>query len=391
MGSMSYRGKDRDGREVWQLQVSLGYDADTQTYPKITEQFHGPKTNARRRLHDLERDQDDGKLSTSSSQSLGEYLELWLKGLGARNLAAHTRQEHRSTTRRYLIPRLGHLRLRALRAEHIDAMLAKLSEEQLSPGTLLKVKTVLSSALTQARKRGYIASNPAHDAITPTLRRAAMATLTAQETDEFLAAMTGDRFYHCLFLVAVTTGMRRGELCALRETDVDLAGGSLSVQRGADFGDEGVVMSDPKSPSARRTIRLHDRTVQALATHSLLLDDYRRRFQERWEENGLIFPSVRLWAYRGRELPPGRALLPHSITQRWDKARKDGLVPQGMRFHDLRHTHATQLLRAGVNVKVVSERLGHANVSITLNTYAHVLPDMQQSAVDALDWLNVPR
>jgi hypothetical protein len=130
---MSCRGKDRDERGVWQLRVSLGYDADTQTYPKVTEQFHGPTTNARSRLHDLERDQDDGELSTSSSQSLGEHLELWLKDLGARDLAAHTRQEYRSTTRRYLIPRLGHLRLRALSAEHIDAMLAKLSEEQLCP------------------------------------------------------------------------------------------------------------------------------------------------------------------------------------------------------------------------------------------------------------------
>ncbi len=388
MGSMSYRGKDRDGREVWELQLSLGYEPDTQSYAKYTERIHGPKTSARRRLRDLERDQDDGKLKAASSQTLGEYLTLWLEGLDARNLARHTCQEYRATAKRYLIPRLGYLRLRAVSAEDIDAMLAKLARDGLSPATLLKVKTVLSSALTQARKRGYIATNPAHDAITPKLRRADMVTLSEQATDELLSALSGDPFYQCLFLVAVTTGMRRGELCALRESDVDLAEATLSVQRGADVGAEGVVMSDPKSPSARRTIRLHERTVQALATHSLLLDDYRRRFKDRWQENALVFPSVRHWVHKGRELPPGRLLLPHSITQRWDQVRKDGLVPEKMRFHDLRHTHATQLLRAGVNVKVVSERLGHANVSITLNTYAHVLPDMQQSAVDALDWLS---
>ena len=257
MGSMSYRGKDRDGREVWELQLSLGYDPDTAPTPSTPS---GPAAPRQVRA---------GACGTSSATRTTASSR---RPLDARNLARHTCQEYRATAKRYLIPRLGHLRLRAASAEDIDAMLAKLARDGLSPATLLKVKTVLSSALTQARKRGYIATNPAHDSITPKPRRADMVTLSEQATDELLSALSGDPFYQCLFLVAVTTGMRRGELCALRESDVDLDEATVSVQRGADFGDEGVAMSDPKSPSARRTTRLHERTVQALATHSLLLD-----------------------------------------------------------------------------------------------------------------------
>lgn len=376
MGSMTFRGKDRKGLDVWQLQVSLGYDAGTRTYPKHTEQFHGPKTNARRRLHDLEDDFENGALAKAPVQTVGDYLELWLEGLPGRNLSQQTVDSYRNFTRAILIPSLGKIRLRGLRAEHIDAMLAHERERGLKPATLRKIKTVLSSALSQARRRGYISVNPVRDAVSPAIRNEPMVTLTEDQTDELLAALTGDPFYHCLFLVAATTGMRRSELARLRETDVDLVEGVLSVQRS-------------KTDSGRRLIRLHARTVQALAQHSLFVDEKRRKHREIWEENGLVFPSVRHWVYRGREMPPGRQLQPHSITQRWEQCRNAGLVPREMRFHDLRHTHATQLLRAGVNVKVVSERLGHANVSITLNTYAHVLPDMQQSAVDAMGWLNV--
>lgn len=376
MGSMTPRGMDRQGNEVWELAVSLGFDPKTGTYPRHTERFHGPKKNARKHLHTLEDKYEGGQLMKAPVQTVGEFLELWLEGLPARNLSEHTVAAYRSYTRATIIPEIGRVRLTALRAEHIDAMLAHQRERGLKPGSLRKIKNTLSSALTDARRRGYISVNPARDAVSPAIRQEPMVTLTEDQTDEFLATIAGDPFYHSFFLMAVTTGMRREELCRLRDTDVDLVEGVLTVQKS-------------KTDKGRRLIRLHARTVQALAQHSLFVDERRRRHRGRWEEHGLVFPAVRLWTYRGKVLAPGRPLQPHSVTQRWEQCRKEKLVPEDMRFHDLRHTHATQLLRAGVNVKVVSERLGHANVSITLNTYAHVLPDMQQSAVDAMGWLNV--
>lgn len=389
MGSVSHCGKDRRGLEVWELRVSLGYDPATGKYPRLTERFHGPKVNATRRLHDLEREHEDGQLRRAPVRTVGEYLELWLKGLPARKPSAHGLQTYRSLTRRHLIPRLGHIRLRALDRQDVKTLFAELAEQGLAAGSIVKIKTVLSSALTEAEDLGYVAGNVARRAPGPRVRRKPMVTLTEDASDQLLATIE-DLAWHALVLTALTTGMRRGELVALRWSDVDLGGAVISVQQGADHGDEGLVMSDAKTDQARRSIRLHPRTVQCLATHALFLDALRRKYGNLWEEHDLVFPATMLWRYSGKELRPGRALLPHSVTQRWASMRATGIVPGAMRFHDLRHTHATQLLRAGVNVKVVSERLGHGDVSVTLGTYAHVLPDMQQSAVEALAWL-IPR
>src|SRR5450756_34143 len=141
MGSVSHCGKDRQGLEVWELRVSLGYDPATGKYPRLTERFHGPKTNAARRLHDLEREHEDGQLRRAPVRTLGEYLELWLKGLPATGMSAHGRQTYRSHTRKYLIPRLGHISLRKLNRKHVNGMFADLIEEgSLEPASVVKVK-----------------------------------------------------------------------------------------------------------------------------------------------------------------------------------------------------------------------------------------------------------
>lgn len=386
MGSMIHRGVDRGGLDVWELRISLTYDAKTGTYPRHTERFHGPAVNAKRRLRDLEIEQEDGQLRRAPVRTLGEYLEQWLLGLPATGMSAHGQQSYRSQTRKYLIPRLGHIRLRSLSREDVKRLFAELMSEGLAPGTVVKVKTVLSSALTEAEDAGYVPRNVARSAPGPEVRRKPMVTLTEDASDQLLAAIA-DPAWQALVLTALTTGMRRGELVALRWSDIDLAGALISVQQGADHGDEGLVMSDAKTDQARRAIRLHPRTVQCLATHALHLDTLRRKYGNVWDEHDCVFPATTLWRYRGREQRPGRILLPHSVTQHWASMREASLVPKAMRFHDLRHTHATQLLRAGVNVKVVSERLGHRDVKTTLDTYAHVLPDMQESAVTALSWL----
>ena len=389
MGSMSRRGKDRRDLDVWELRIPLGYDGKTGKYPRYTERFHGPEINAKRRLRDLEIEHEDGHLHRAPVLTMGEYLKLWLKGLPATGMSAHGRQTYKAEANKYLVKRLGHIRLRALKKEDVKDLFADLVREGLEPATVVKVKTVLSSALTEAEDLGYVAHNVARKAKGPRVKRKPMVTLTEDDSDQLLASIA-DVAWQALVLTALTTGMRRGELTALRWSDVDLVGAVISVQQGADHGDEGLVMSDAKTDQARRTIRLHPRTVQCLASHALFLDARRRKYKDLWDEHDYVFPALTLWRYRGKEMRPGRALLPHSVTQRWASMRATGIVPRTMRFHDLRHTHATQLLRAGVNVKVVSERLGHGDVSVTLNVYSHVLPDMQESAVTAMEWL-VPR
>src|SRR5450759_617395 len=216
MGSMVNRGKDRRGLDVWDLRVSLGYDPKTRKYPRYTGRFPGPRTNAARRLRDLELEHEDGQLHRAPVRTLGEYLEQWLKGLPATGMSAHGRQTYRSHTYKYLIPRLGHISLRKLNREHVKGMFADLIEESvLEPASVVKVKTVLSSALTEAEDAGYVVSNVARRAPGPRVRRKPMVTLTEDASDQLLATID-DVPWQALVLTALTTGMRRGELTALR-------------------------------------------------------------------------------------------------------------------------------------------------------------------------------
>ena len=387
MGSIIYRGKDRRGLDVWQLQISLPFDPETGTYPKYTERFHGPETNAKRRMRDLELEHEDGLVRREQARTLGDYLEQWLEMLPAKDVAARTRLEYKRQVKKYVIPLLGHKKLRTLTEDDVTGMLATLVKRGLKPESVLKVKTALGSALTDAVRAHHIPRNVTHGATSPKVRRRRFVVLSPDESEQLLAAIAADTYWHALVLTALTTGMRRGELLALRRTDVDLLGATISVVEGLDEGEELEVSDTKEGEVSQRLVRLHPRTVQCLAEYDLWLDERRRKYGSRWDDHDLVFPATKMWRYRGVEYRPGRYLMPHSVTQRWDKTRKTDIVPARMVFHDLRHTHATQLLRAGVNVKVVSERLGHADVSTTLDRYAHVLPDMQESAVTALEWL----
>jgi integrase len=390
MGSMTFRGKDRRGLEVWELRISLGYDVASGGYPRFTERFHGPAVNARRRLHELEDGHDDGQVRRATVCTLGEWFEIWLGVLPMHVRSRRTVQEYTRHTRKTLIPKLGRIRPRKLTVDDVDTLLADQRERGLQPESVAKIKTVLSSALTAAQRRGIVSINVARLSGAVSIPRRRITAIDEAATDNLLAALQQDElWWYTICGVAVTTGMRRGELTSVQLTDVDLAGSMINVQAGADEDDEGVTLSDPKSRAGTRTIRLHERTVQMLAVWELALDTYRRKYGDLWEENNLVFPALNRDVRKGVALRPGRPMLPHSVTRRWTRTRATGVVPAAMRFYDLRHTHATHLLHAGVNVKVVAERLGHESEATTLERYAFALPDMQAAAVDALGWLNL--
>jgi integrase len=197
-----------------------------------------------------------------------------------------------------------------------------------------------------------------------------MMTLSVLEMQRFLEVVRDDRFY-ALYIMALSTGMREGELLGLRWQDVDLARRTVQVRMNvAEIAKKKFALSEVKTIYSRRVVRLTQAAVDALGEHW-----QKQQLQPTAINMGLVFPSE-----------TGGIMIPHNITKR---SFKRYLVKAGLsrdiRFHDLRHTAATLLLASGVNVKVVSEMLGHSNVAITLRIYAHVLPDMQQSAVQAMD------
>lgn len=231
----------------------------------------------------------------------------------------------------------------------------------LAPKTVRNAHGTIRKALDDAVKRRYVVRNVASDAQPPRLEHTEMVTWTPEQVQTFLAHVDGDRLYAMWFLY-VTTGMRRGEVLGLRWSDVDLDRGRLSIVRQLTVVDGDPIVSEPKTKRGVRTISLDDRTAGVLADHR------RRQIEERlaagpvWEDTGLVFT----WE-------DGTLIHPHNPT-RWLRETTVELgLPNLGGPHGLRHTYATVALTSGVPVKVVSERLGHANISITLDTYAHVM------------------
>ncbi|MEZ5376270.1 MAG: tyrosine-type recombinase/integrase [Acidimicrobiales bacterium] len=274
----------------------------------------------------------------------------------------------------YITPAVGHLRLRSLRTEHLDRLYTDLlatggsRRQGLAAKTVYDVHVICRAALNQAVDARLIATNPAHGARAPKprgRRRHSPDCWTAHQLATFLDA-TGHLRLHPAFVVAATTGMRRGELAGLRWSDWNDATHTLSIARTRKSIGGRSVETPVKTRSSRRSIDLD------LATEATLA---RWRRQQKADGHPVeledpIFTN-----------PTGRPLHPETISQLFARQVTRLAVP-AIRFHDLRHTHATLLIAAGVPVKVVSERLGHANPGFTMATYQHVLPGMGADAAN---------
>jgi integrase len=204
-----------------------------------------------------------------------------------------------------------------------------------------------------------------------------MRVLDDKQVRTLLLTARGSR-YEALFRMAVTTGMRESELLGLRWSDMDWDGKRVSVQRQLQLIDGKYVFTNPKSAAGRRVIALGEGMINALRHHQTVLADERRAVGDHWVENDLVFPST-----RGT---PGDK---HNLLKAFKRLLEAAGLPD-IRFHDLRHTAATLLLQQGVNPKVVQERLGHADISMTLSVYSHVLPSMQEEAAEKVDELLTP-
>lgn len=246
-----------------------------------------------------------------------------------------------------------------------------------SARTVLLIHAVLRRALNQALKLGVIGRNPALAVIRPKLKHIEMKVLTDSQVRTLLSAATGDRF-EVLYWLAVATGLRQGELLGLKWADVDWVNRRLRIQRQVQRIRGGLVFSEPKTAAGRRVIALGAATIQALKKQQFFQVGRIHDIGSLWQDYDLIFPSS-----IGTPLDPSN--LYHSFKQLLKKA---GLP--NIRFHDLRHTAATLMLQQGTHPKIVQERLGHSDISMTLNTYSHVLPVMQDEVAEKLDELLTP-
>jgi integrase len=351
------------------------------TYSVVLDLGRGPDGRRVRKWHsgyrtkkDAQRAQDEllaalgrGVYVAPSKRATGAFLrEDWLPGLRSQ-VRPSTWAEHRSKVEVHLVPAIGQVPLQQLTPGHLNALYADLLERGLSARTVLHVHATIRRALADATRWGLVPRDVALLASPPRPRRSELQVWTAADLRSFLAHVEGDRLY-ALWLLAASTGMRRGELLGVQWPDVDLARARVAVRRSLVTVGHQVVVSEPKTAKGRRSVALDPASVAALKAWRKRQMAERLAWGPAWTDAGLVFT---------RE--DGRPLHPREVTRAFTRHVLAAGVPI-IRLHDLRHTHATLALTAGVHPKVVQERLGHANIAITLDTYSHAVPALEEQA-----------
>lgn len=325
----------------------------------------------------------DGRNDEIRSLTFGAYLAgNWLPAKRL-ELATSTHRGYVNKTQRHILPALGRKRLRRLRPKDLeqlyDSMLHPADNTQaLAPKTVYEVHLIIRGALDHAVRRGLVNRNVALAASAPKLRaipRVEQKAWTAPELQTFLRAAAGHRLFPALW-VAAMTGVRRSELLGLRWTDLDAGRAHLSVNRGLVAVGYELHESRCKTDHSRRCIDLDNTTLSVLA-------GWRALQSAEYAAVGVEDPG---WMFT---TAAGKPVHPHAISQTFGRIVRRADVPV-IRLHDLRHTHGTLLIAAGVPAKVVSERLGHAWFAFTVETYQHVLPGMQTDAARIIEALIAP-
>lgn len=314
-----------------------------------------------------------GMLATGPQQLLKVYLEQWLEQVYKPSVKPNSYKHYSAVIRTHLIPSFGHIPVQKLTAAKVQAFYTQKLNEGAKPRTVIAIHAVLHRALEDAVKWGLVPRNVTKLVSLPHAERYEAQTLTVEQASRLLETARGSRI-EALLLVAITTGMRRGELLALHWDDVDLEKGVLYVRRTmSKIVGYGYKESEPKTRTGRRKVVLPGVAMEALKEHRLRQDQARLEAGEKWHERGIVFSNK-----YGGFFDPDRLLLI------FDKVLREAGLPH-MRFHDLRHSAATILLMSGVHPKVVQERLGHSTIAMTLDVYSHVLPSIQQEAADKMD------
>jgi len=369
-GSVYRRG------DAWVVKVELPRRADGRRKPMYeTVRTRKEAERVRAKLvHEI----NQGTFFKPSTTPFGTYLDDWLAQTGDR-LSAKSRERTRSIIDKHLKPALGHHPLAELRPLHIQQYYtealtaAREGRNPLAPATVLKHHRVIFRSLRQAVRWQLLARNPAEAVEPPKATRREMLALDPAQTATLLAATDGDRL-HAPILLAISTGMRRGEILGLRWADIDMDAGTIDVRQTIEETGAGIAFKAPKTTKSRRTLPIGATAVAALRRHQAQQGEAKPAAGAGRQDDDLVFAR-----------PDGSPWSPAAFSLAFMRlVRATDNLPR-IRFHDLRHTHASQLLAQGVHPKVVSERLGHASIAITMDTYSHVLPGLQEDAVRQFD------
>jgi len=363
----------------WTIVYDLPVDTVTGKRRQKSQTVKGTKRDAERALREVLLSIEQGSYVKPNKLTVGEWLDQWCESFVVMNTTPRTYVSYRSIIDRHLKQGLGFIALSRLEPQQIQAYYAEKlvkgrvdGKGSLSNRSVLYHHRILSKALEQAVKMGLVVRNVAKLLTPPRVARAKINVLDANEATRFLD-IASSTMYYPLFATLLYTGLRRGEAIALRWKNIDLLGLELNVVESAYRIRKEFIIKEPKTLHSKRAVSLSPSLAALLLEYREDQELMRKQMGNPLTDEDFVFS----W-------PDGRPLDPDVVTKAFHRiAGKAGLT--NIRLHDLRHTHATLMLKAGVHPKVVSERLGHANIGITLDTYSHVLPGLQEAAAERFD------
>ena len=366
------RGQIRKRGSSWCVVLYLGRRPQTgkKAYKWMT---YPTRREAEAALPKLLAQMGAGSTLPSPRLTVGLFLEQWLRGYVEGLPSPVTRRNYRDIIRVHLLPALGHVPLMRLSPQTVQMYVSQKLGQGQSATSVQCHFAVLREALGHAVRWGLLARNPTDLVDPPRRRQRGMHVWDEEQVRLFLAEARRSSAYYCLYLTAILTGMRQGELFGLRWSDIDFVLGTASIQQTIYRLGSTILFKEPKTARGRRSVALPAPLIDALREHRKHQAEIQRILGTEYQDFGLVFCQ-----------PNGKPLHAHNIAQRdFRQVIKRAGLPR-IRFHDLRHTHATHLLRAGVHPKVVQERLGHSTPAFTLAVYSHVLPGMQEEAAKTL-------
>lgn len=358
-GSVSRR---KDGSYMVQL---------TADGKRITKYFKTKREANAWRIETLQKIQS-GLFYAGPKLTLSEYFDEWLVAREG-SVKPKTNHQYRQIINQHINPVLGKIKINELQPAEIQALYNKKVESGIGIRTVGLIHSVLHCALNHALRLGIIFRNPCDAVYKPKAQKREMNILDENQVRALLIAARGKR-HEALFKLAITTGMRKGELIGLKWSDLDWDTNQINVQRQVQrVPGKGLKYTQPKTAAGRRMIYLGADILQSLKDH-LQRQWLEREFMgERWQDHDLIFPSS-----------IGTPMSQSNLHREFKLLLQEAKLPD-IRFHDLRHTAASLMLKQGVSVKVVQERLGHSDAAMTLNVYSHVIPGMQREAAEKMD------
>lgn len=368
-GSIRRRGK------YWTVVVDCGVDPITGRRRQIRRSVKGPKREAEGLVARLLHERDQGIDLRPDRLTVAAYLSRWLEDYAGPNIAPSTHKRYEELLRLHLVPALGRLPLAKLRPAHIQAAYKIMQEKGRSPRTVVQAHRILRQALGLAVRWQFLPSNPTDAVAAPRFPKFDIAACDVGEIQRILDA-AGREPRGALVRLAVLTGLRLSELLGLRWNDLDLDAGLLRVRQIAQWlPRRGFNFRQPKTHRSVRPVALSPTAVFLLRRHRFQQAEQRLAVGSLYVDQDLVFTGP-------RGAPPS----PSTVRDLWNRVKTTAGL-HALRFHDLRHAHASLMLVQGIHPKIVSERLGHSGIGITLDIYTHLLPNLQAEAAAGLDRL----